>query len=98
MSSSNFATITVLFALFLTGCASNPERSSVTQTATSSSSEMATTKEKSPDDVVCTYEKIVGKLIKKKYCYTRKKRDALREESQKASKTMKSGRLSNSTD
>ena len=94
MSSSNFATITVLFALFLTGCASNSETSSVAQT-TSSSSEVTATKEKSPDDMVCTYEKIVGKLIKEKYCYTRKKRDALREESQKVSKKIKSGRLSN---
>jgi len=93
MSSSNFATITMLLTLFITGCASNSETSSVAQTATSS--EITATKENSPDDMVCTYEKIVGKLIKKKYCYTRKKRDALREESQEASKKMKSGRLSN---
>ena len=93
MSSSNFATITVLLTLFITGCASNSETSSVAQT---SSSEMTATEEKSADDMICTYEKIVGKLIKKKYCYTREERDALREESQKASKTLKSGRLSNS--
>ena len=96
MSASNIAAITVLFTLFITGCANNSETSSLTQTAAISSSEMTTTKEQSPEDIVCTYEKIVGKLIKKKYCYTRENRDALRAEAQKASKTLKSGRLSNS--
>ena len=95
MTSSNFATITLLLTLLIAGCANNSETSSSAQSTTSVSSEMTAAIEESPDYMICTYEKIVGKLIREKYCYTRKKRDQLREEAQEGNKIMKSGRLSN---
>ena len=94
MSSTHLSKITVLLTIFIAGCVNNTDTSNSAKIAGLPSSEVRVEKSQSPDEIICTYEKIVGKLIKEKYCYTRKKREKLREDSQKANKTMKSRDIS----
>tara|TARA_Y100000994_G_C15532541_1_gene376387 strand:- start:138 stop:362 length:225 start_codon:yes stop_codon:yes gene_type:complete len=59
-----------------------------TEAVKATSIEIPESEDLDPDGIVCTYEKIVGKLIKEKICYTRKQKMDLREESQRAADTI----------
>ena len=75
-------------ALILSSCQSSPTDLSETETVKATSLEIPESEDLDPDGIVCTYEKIVGKLIKEKICYTRKQKLDLREESQRAADTI----------
>lgn len=65
MTTVKMITSAALAAIFLTGCVNNNtiEQSQVAEAKTATETATA---EKDPNAVVCTYEKIVGKLIKQK--------------------------------
>lgn len=94
MTTIKMITNLALAAIFLTGCVNNNtiEQSQVAEAGTASET---TTAEKDPNAVVCTYEKIVGKLIKQKTCYSARQREAVREASQATMKTITRGGPSN---
>jgi PBP1b-binding outer membrane lipoprotein LpoB len=87
MTTVKMITSAALAAIFLTGCVNNNtiEQSQVAEAKTATETATA---EKDPNAVVCTYEKIVGKLIKQKTCYTASQREAVREASQATMKTI----------
>ena len=80
--------LTILSYLVLSGCQSTQTIDSTVESASTASIEVPESKDLDPDGIVCTYEKIVGKLIKEKICYTRKQKMELREESQKAAEQL----------
>ena len=80
--------LTILSYLILSGCQSTQTIDSTVESASTASIEVPESKDLDPDGIVCTYEKIVGKLIKEKICYTRKQKMELREESQKAAEQL----------
>ena len=75
-------------ALILSSCQSTLTDPSETETIKVTSLEIPESEDLDPDGIVCTYEKVVGKLIKEKICYTRKQKLDLREESQRAADTI----------
>ena len=75
-------------ALILSSCQSTPTDPGETETIKATSLEIPESEDLDPDGIVCTYGKIVGKLIKEKICYTRKQKLDLREESQRAADTI----------
>ena len=80
--------LALLSALILSSCQSTTTGPSETETIKATSLEIPESEDLDPDGIVCTYEKIVGKLIKEKICYTRKQKLDLREESQRAADTI----------
>ncbi|GIR39333.1 MAG: hypothetical protein CM15mP51_01130 [Porticoccaceae bacterium] len=79
--------LTILSYLVLSGCQSTQTIDSTVESASTASIEVPESKDLDPDGIVCTYEKIVGKLIKEKYA-TRESKMELREESQKAAEQL----------
>ena len=77
-----------LSALILSSCQSMSTDPGETEAVKATSIEIPESEDLDPDGIVCTYEKIVGKLIKEKICYTRKQKMDLREESQRAADTI----------
>lgn len=75
-------------ALILSSCQSMSTDPGETESVKATSIEIPESEDLDPDGIVCTYEKIVGKLIKEKICYTRKQKLDLREESQRAADTI----------
>ena len=80
--------LALLSALILSSCQSMSTDPSETEAVKATSIEIPESEDLDPDGIVCTYEKIVGKLIKEKICYTRKQKMDLREESQRAADTI----------
>ena len=80
--------LALLSTLILSSCQSMPTDPSETEAVKATSLEIPESGDLDPDGIVCTYEKIVGKLIKEKICYTRKQKMDLREESQRAADTI----------
>ena len=80
--------LTILSYFVLSGCQSTQTADSTVETVKTDSIEVPESKDLDPDGIICTYEKIVGKLIKEKICYTRKQKMELREESQKAAEQL----------
>ena len=70
--------LTMLSYLMLSGCQSTQPADSTVESVSTASIEVPESKDLDPDGIVCTYEKIVGKLIKEKICYTRKHKMELR--------------------
>jgi len=80
--------LALLSALILSSCQSMSTDPGETEAVKATSLEIPESEDLDPDGIVCTYEKIVGKLIKEKICYTRKQKMDLREESQRAADTI----------
>ncbi len=80
--------LALLSALILSSCQSMSTDPGETEAVKATSIEIPESEDLDPDGIVCTYEKIVGKLIKEKICYTRKQKMDLREESQRAADTI----------
>lgn len=71
----------VALLFFFTGCVSNSGTNIENNTAGQTSTDRSSLQEQGKDSVVCTYEKAIGKMIKKKICYTRRQKEAFRESS-----------------
>lgn len=83
--------LVVCMVVFGSGCASNANNKAG-QTSTSDGL-VASTEEANKDGIVCTYEKILGKLIKEKVCYSKRQRDIIDKASEEVMQERKSKRL-----
>ena len=63
--------------VFSAGCASHT--SDKAEQYTTSDEPLESSETASESDIICTYEKKLGKLIKEKTCYTKRQRDIIKQ-------------------
>ncbi len=69
--------LVAFMVFFATGCASNA--SDKAKPSPTSDERLASSANASESDIICTYEKKLGKLIKEKTCYTKRQRDVIKQ-------------------
>ena len=69
--------LVAFMVVFSVGCASNA--SDKAEPSPTSDERLASSANASESDIVCTYEKKLGKLIKEKTCYTKRQRDIIKQ-------------------
>ena len=72
-----FLMLVAFMVVFSVGCASNA--SDKAEPSPTSDERLASSANASESDIVCTYEKKLGKLIKEKTCYTKRQRDVIKQ-------------------
>jgi len=83
--------LVVSFIIVLSSCSSTPETMPSSKLA---GTDVAPTNAEMSEQgtMICTYEKVPGKLIKEKTCYTKEQRERIRESSQELARDIKRSR------